>query len=353
MWNAFIKTFLADLRQMLPFHILVVAHAATVIGLVAWYSDFTATAYRQYVTQFGPLYFVGLPAILLLGKLVAGIFRNPKAPLAWMTWPTPVQLGQLAGAATVFASLILFMGSFTTFKTLMPTLRGGFLYDRTQADLDALLHGGVDPGPRIMATLGNPEILSILQWNYSIAWTAVTFVPVFFIVLRANGALRLRYCLSFALVWAVLGNIIACLFLSAGPAFYGHITGDAARFGEQLRTIDNGVGSALQAYLWQNYLQGVAGLGTGISAFPSVHVGAATMNALFLRELNRAAGIAGFAYVIVILASSALFGWHYLIDGYVSIVVVFLLHLALKRLFAARHRAAAGDIKLSPTPATP
>lgn len=183
MWNAFIKSFLADLRQMLPFHILVAVHAAAVLSIVAWHSDVTATAYRQYATQFGPVYFLGLPALLLLGKLVAGLFRNPKAPLAWMTWPTPTQLGRLAGAATVFASLILFMGSFTTFKTLMPMLRGGFLYDRAQADLDAFFHGGVDPGLHIMTLLGNPRALAILQWNYSVAWTAVAFVSVFFVVL--------------------------------------------------------------------------------------------------------------------------------------------------------------------------
>lgn len=353
MWNAFIKTLLADLRQMLPFHAFVAVHAAAVIGIVAWHADFTATAYRQYVTQFGPLYFLGLPAILLLGKTVSGVVKNPKAPLAWMTWPTPVQLGHLAGAALLFAALILFMGSFTTFKTLMPTLRDGFPYDRVQADLDALLHGGVDPGPYLMALLGRLDMLSILQWNYSVAWTAFTFIPFFFVALRARGAIRLRYCLSFVLVWTVLGNLIACLFLSAGPAFYGHVTGDVARFAEQLRVIDNGVGSVFQAYLWQNHIQGGIGLGTGISAFPSVHVGITMMNALFLWEINRKAGLAGFAYVIVILVSSTLFGWHYLIDGYVSIAVVLLLHIALKRGFAARSIASAESLKPSPTPAMP
>ncbi len=343
MWNAFTTTLLADLRRMLPFYAFVALHAAVVLGVVAWHADVTGTAYGQYVTQFGPLYFVGLPAILILGKTVAGIVRNPQAPLAWVRRPTPAELGRLAGAAAVFGAVIVFMGSFTTFKTLMPLLRDGFPYDRLQADLDALLHGGVDPGPYLMALLGRLDILTVLQWNYSVAWTAFTFIPIFFVVLRARGTVRLRYCLSF--VWTVLGNIIACLFLSAGPAFYGHVTGDAARFAEQLRTIDHGVGSIFQAYLWQNHLQGGVGLGTGISAFPSVHVGITMMNALFLRELNRKAGLLGFAYVLVILISSSLFAWHYLIDGYVSIAVVLLLHVALKRAFAARSAASAENLE--------
>ncbi|WP_234189214.1 phosphatase PAP2 family protein [Shinella sp. NM-101] len=353
MRNAFLKTLSADLRQMLPFHAFVLAHAALVIGILTWHADFTATAYRQYAAQFGPVYFLGLPAILLLDKLVTGVFRNPKAPLAWMTLPTPALLGHLAGAAAVFGSFILFMGSFTTFKTLMPAMRGGFPYDRAQADLDALLFGGVDPGPRLMALFGNPHILSILEWNYSVAWTAFAFVPIFFIVLRARGAVRLRYCLGFALVWAVLGNLLAYAFLSAGPAFYGYVTGDAARFGAQLRMLDNGVAATFQAYLWQNYLQDVAGLGTGISAFPSVHVGVTMMNALFLREFSRTAGLLAFAYVFVTLVSSTLLGWHYLIDGYTSILVVLVLHIALKRLFAAGSAAPVEDLKPSPNLARP
>lgn len=349
MWNAFLKTAVAEFRQMSAFHAFVLAHTALVIGVVAWHADFTPAAYAQYVAQFGSLYFVGMPAVLFLGKAISGIFRNPKAPLAWMRPPTPASLGRLAGAALTFVALILFMGSFTTFKTLMPTLMGGFTHDRAQADLDALLHGGVDPGPRLMALFGQPEILRVLEWNYSVAWTAFAFVPFFFIALKTQGIFRLRYCLSFVLTWAVLGNLIACLFLSAGPAFYGYATGDFARFSEQLRMLDNTVVSMFQAYLWQNHSQGAIGLGTGISAFPSVHVGITMMNALFLRELNRTAGLFGFAYVAVILVSSTLLGWHYLIDGYVSIAVVLLLYIAVKRMFAAKSALSAQAL----SPATP
>ncbi|MBN9269805.1 MAG: hypothetical protein J0J15_06080, partial [Mesorhizobium sp.] len=65
------------------------------------------------------------------------------------------------------------------------------------------------------------------------------------------------------------------------------------------------------------------------------------------------AGFLGFAYVFVILVSSTLFGWHYLIDGYTSILVVLLLHVALKRLFAARSAAPVEDLKPSPSLARP
>ena len=351
MWNAFTRSLRADIRQMLPFYAFVLAHSAVVLGLVAWHAEVSARAYRDYVGQFGPIYFVGLPALLLLVTVIAGALRDPRTPRAWIARPTPALLGRLAGAATALAAILLFMGSFTTFKTLMPTLMGGFAHDRAQADLDALLHGGVDPGPVLMDLFSHPQLLSALEWNYSVAWTALAFLPIFFVLVQTDR-LRLRYCLTFVLVWSVLGNLVACLFLSAGPAFYGQVTGDAARFGALMQGLDGRMVSAFQDYLWQNYLEGAAGLGTGISAFPSLHVGMAMMNALFLREFNRIAGLAGFAYVAVIIVTSALLGWHYLIDGYVSVAVVLILHAALNRAFAGRATApAAADVTPCPSPA--
>lgn len=245
------------------------------------------------------------------------------------------------------------MGSFTTFKTLMPALRGGFPYDRLHADLDVLLHGGIDPGPVLMALFSNPHLQSALQWNYAAVWMAMTFVPIFFVVLQARG-LRLRYCLSFVLVWALLGNLIACGFLSAGPAFYAQVTGDVARFGSQMQALDGSMSALFQAYLWDNYARDSLELGSGISAFPSIHVGMAMMNALFLRDVNRIAGMFGMAYVAVVAVSSVLFGWHYAIDGYVSIVVVLLLHVAFKRMLIAKPAISVEQpLTRHPTPATP
>jgi hypothetical protein len=265
----------------------------------------------------------------------------------------PTLCGRLASAAVTLGMIVLFMGSFTTFKTLMPLLMGGFPYDRILADIDIALHGGIDPGLALTNLLGHPLLLRGLQWNYGIPWMALTFVPIFFATLEAPR-LRLRYCLSFVLVWTILGNVLACAFLSAGPVFYAEVTGDAARFGPQMQALDSILAPSYNAYLWQAYVEGVVGLGTGVSAFPSLHVAAAMMNALFLRDLNRIAGLAGFAYVAVILLSSILLGWHYAIDGYVSILVVWLIHSALKRIFEDDETPSCEDILTpSPSPAIP
>ena len=55
---------------------------------------------------------------------------------------------------------------------------------------------------------------------------------------------------------------------------------------------------------------------------PSIHVAAATLNALLLASLDRRLGLVGLGYAGAILFGSVYFGWHYALDGYVSILGV-------------------------------
>ncbi|MGQ3211552.1 phosphatase PAP2 family protein [Shinella sp.] len=355
MLTSFVTAARADIGRMLPFHGFVLAYTALVVLAAASQDKLALTAYQQYAEQLGPLFFLALPVVLVSVRAMLGFVGLHRPAWRGVGGAFAEFCGQLASSALTIAMFILFMGSFTTFKTLMPVIMGGFPYDHLQADIDAFLHGGVDPGPVLFNLIGDPLVLQALRWNYAVVWMAFTFVPVFFIaVLREAEGVRLRYFLSLAFVWTVLGSLLACLFLSAGPAFYEHVAGDAARFGPQMQALLDRSGPTYQPYLWQSYLDGTVGLGTGISAFPSVHVGAAMMNALFLREINRTAGFFGFAYVAVITVSSVLLGWHYAIDGYVSIAVVWLLHIVLKRALGSGQRMTRDTILIpSPTPSTP
>lgn len=335
--RAFTTAFCTNVRAMAPFHGFVVAYTAAVLLVAASQGALAVASYQQYFANFGPLYFLGLPLILTITHAVLWCLRTDRPGLRAMVSALPAASGNIASAAVTLTMLIVFMGSFTTFKTLMPVLMGGFPHDRVQADIDAWLHGGMDPGPALLRVLDYPLLLNILQWNYMVGWMALAFIPAFFIAIRKDAsAIRLRYFLTFVFAWAILGSLLACLFLSAGPVFYADVTGDATRFGAQMQTLIERIGPTHGPYLWRNYVNGTVGIGTGISAFPSVHVGIAAMNAFLLWDISRKAGIVGFAYLGVVALSSVLFGWHYAIDGYVSIAVVGLLHVGLKRLLRAR-----------------
>ena len=147
------------------------------------------------------------------------------------------------------------------------------------------------------------------------------------------------------LVWILVGNLLAGLFMSAGPAFYGEVTGDKLRFAGLLEFLAHGASSPgssayCQAYLWTLNTIGQTGLGSGISAFPSVHVALATLNALFAREYSRRLGIVAFAYAALIEVSSVYLGWHYAIDGYAAAIATVLIYVATRRMLpAGRTRA--------------
>ena len=127
----------------------------------------------------------------------------------------------------------------------------------------------------------------------------------------------------------MLGNLIAVTFMSAGPIFYAAVTGDASRYGELTAYLEFSQGTRhsaidLSRYLWGWYERGVAGVGSGISAFPSLHLAMATLFCLTLRAIRPAATWIGVVFVAVILAGSVHLAWHYAVDGYVSILATVL-----------------------------
>jgi len=77
-----------------------------------------------------------------------------------------------------------------------------------------------------------------------------------------------------------------------------------------------------QGILWQGYIGAGDIKFYGISAMPSMHVALPVLYMLAGFRENRWLGWAFLVYLIAILIGSVHLGWHYAIDGYVSILVV-------------------------------
>ncbi|QRM54286.1 phosphatase PAP2 family protein [Sinorhizobium sp. BG8] len=323
----------------LPFHVAICLYAIAAIALNIAYGEFPLSTFLSYIETLGPMYLVTLPLFSAVAAMALRISEGQSRRRTVFEALSPPSVEHFISGLSLMASFVLMMGAFTSFKTLMPTIWNGFPYDQVQADLDRLLHFGFDPGPALVS-LKIPQVLrDAMVWNYSMGWSFVGLVPIYFIATSRFGAhVRLRYFFSIFSVWLVAGNIVAFLFLSAGPAFYDRIVGDVSRFAPVLAFAAEsgtafGTPTSFQTFLWNNFQSGTSSVGTGISAFPSLHVAIAMMNALFLRELNKTAGWFGFIYVAIICISSVCLGWHYAIDGYASIAIVAILYLAIKRLF--------------------
>lgn len=332
------ESFAALVRADAPVYLAILGY--TVIGLL-WLQITELShlsSYSIYFTKWLKLFGLIFPIFAVLIHFALLMHRfNRRRVLAAKRVFARRHVARFSAGICLLLSTVFFQGTFTSIKNSLSALAGGFPNDRFQADLDAWLHFGVDPW-RLLYAFGKHDWIRVaVEWNYNALWFIICFATLFYVATssRTQG-IRQRYVLCFMLVWIVIGNVLAGLFLSAGPAFYGQVTGDTERFAEQLAFLARGAdwshsAVAYQDYLWKLHEMGTVGFGSGISAFPSVHVGLITMNALFLYDHSKRLGLVAFVYVAFVLASSVYLGWHYAIDGYVAIAVTFALYFALRR----------------------
>lgn len=311
----------------------------TVLGLIflVVVDDPGGASHSSYIVPATKGFLLLMPLVALGFDASRVVVRfDQRRSLAFRRTFSTERLASLLAGLVMMMGIAVFQGTFTSVKTSLPLLFGGFPYDRLHAEIDTMLHFGVDPWRFLHAVAGNGLVRLIVEFNYGAVWFAACFGALFFVATSPRAdALRIRYLIMFMWCWIVVGNILAGAFLSAGPAFYGDVTGDHARFADLLAFLAASPVEAsaygVQRYLWALYQNDIPGVGAGISAFPSVHVALITMNALFVAERSRPLGFLAFVYVAFIAASSVYLGWHYAIDGYISIAIVVASHFLMRR----------------------
>jgi hypothetical protein len=241
---------------------------------------------------------------------------------------------RLVAGNLLFCGVAVFYGTFTSIKTLLPALIP-FNFDVTLAGWDDALHAGVAPWRLFHPILGNYIATRMIEILYGSVWIMLLFaVPAIFAMHPKLAHLRQRFFMTFFLVWIGLGNVLAAWGMSAGPAFYGAITGDATRYADLLSLLSATRGSLQSAadyqdYLWSSYVTGKLHFGTGISAFPSMHVALATLYTLAAVAVDKWLGAVFVLFWAIILVGSVHLAWHYAIDGYVSTLGTIVIWLAV------------------------
>jgi len=278
----------------------------------------------------GPFFVTAIGVIHIILRL------NSRRHLAFRAMFAPRRLGRfVAGTLMLLTAVLLFTAMFSAVKTSLP-IGNGFAFDIIHADIDRVVHFGVDPYRLLYIVAGDPLVLRIVEFNYNVLWFVICYFTLYWVVTSPRTErIRVRYVLTWMISWIIIGNAMAGTWLSAGPAYYGLVTGDTARFADQLALLATSAGQPnsahnMQAYLWRLHETGNAGIGSGISAFPSIHVAVTVINALFIGEISRRAASLMWAYVGFIICSSVYLGWHYAIDGYVSVICVTAIYWALR-----------------------
>ncbi|MEZ5783548.1 MAG: phosphatase PAP2 family protein [Rhizobiaceae bacterium] len=337
--SAFSASAWANIRADAPLYLAIAAY--TILGLVFLdINGFSHLAtYSTYLGKWLMVFGFVFPVVTILCHYGLLIHRfDRRRMLAAKRIFGADNAAYFASGLCLLMSMMIFQGTFTSVKNGLAAWHGGFPLERHFADIDKALHFGVDPWRYLFAFAENETFLSFVEWNYGVLWFVICFGVMFYMVTSARTkAARSRYVLSFMLTWIVVGNIAAGIFMCAGPAYYGLVTGDTARFGDQLAFLAkhadyDGSAAYYQNYLWMLYERGMTGFGSGISAFPSMHVAFIMLTALFVWERSRLLGLAAFAYVAFINASSVYLAWHYAVDGYASIILTLGIYYALRRL---------------------
>lgn len=197
-------------------------------------------------------------------------------------------------------------------KAAMP-FSVGFHADQLLADADAWIFGA-DPW-RLVQWLP-PTLIDTAY----ITWAQSNLFMMAILPLFPKSPKRDRAIISFFLV------VSACAILqyavpSAGPIFYERLG-----FGDRFADLPSRPWATVTAdYLWANYLDNAARVGTGISAFPSLHVAGAAWVAIVVSSYSRLLAPLAWAYFVLIMMGSVFLGWHYALDGIAGLIIAVLM----------------------------
>ncbi|MEZ8017247.1 phosphatase PAP2 family protein [Vibrio splendidus] len=230
------------------------------------------------------------------------------------------------------------LSNYTFFKSLLPFLNP-FILDINFYYVDKWLHFGVIPWEITHAVLPNAMSSLVINILYNL-WFFINWgMLLYFILYRKNDLLRSQFLLTYLISWFLIGNVVATLLSSAGPAFFHHIEAQdlylqlMQRLELQSSELTN-IGLipiwalSTQDMLWENHINIIGSVGSGISAMPSLHVVIAVLTAMTLFKLNRTLGYIAWVYAFFIQVGSVHLAWHYAIDGYVgALLVITLWHL--------------------------
>lgn len=280
----------------------------------------------------------GMAAAILLGRRVVDLafVEKETRPLRRLA----VDLKRWLDAGDQVASLVIVMflipwfhSALTCFKTAIPLLKP-FCWDARLAAVDRWLHFGYLPSDLSREWLGNVWVTFAINVLYNV-WLPLMFGFIFWQAFQVRRrVVRMQFLLTYAFAWIAIGSGCATLFSSGGPCFFGQLAGTPNPYAEHFAWL-HGVDQQLQGYgsyfgvwaldmqqvLWECYTGERLGLGSGISAMPSMHLAIATLMAATAWQYGGWMRWVFVAYLVAIQIGSVHLGWHYAIDGYVSVLL--------------------------------
>jgi hypothetical protein len=272
---------------------------------------------------------IALGLIISAGLYVIGMLaiERPVSPFAFLRTDARIlnKVRNFPVALPILIALAIFMPAFSTAKDAVGTIMP-YAWDDTFTHWDIAIHG-TDAWALMHPITGYPLITFLIAICYQ-CWILLLYIATPLMAVGAFGSpkVRYRFLLASTLCWIIIGSVLANMLASVGPCFLKAYTGSAhfdplmlylqtANQGYPLMVLD------VQKTLLDWQQSGGSQLGRGISAMPSMHVSLAFLFFLMMRHVSPLAGRLFGIYFVIILIGSVHLGYHYAVDGYVSIII--------------------------------
>ena len=202
--------------------------------------------------------------------------------------------------------MLLLLRTYSSWKPLISIVVPFGELDDGLMRLDAAVHFGHHPWAILQPLMGHPIATLAIDLLYAL-WLPVNFVVLLWQAAGGAARDRTRFLLTYALIWIVVGTLMATPLSSAGPCYYSRVAGGPDPYAglmaylESLHAGPGLIALQIQENLWTYYTGRAVLPLNGISAMPSMHVAGAVLFALGGWRASRALGLVLTGYALVIL----------------------------------------------------
>ncbi len=234
--------------------------------------------------------------------------------------------------ATVIAGLpmlsvaIILLPYFSAMKAAIP-LFNDYSWDASFIAWDRAIFFGMDAWQVLQPVFGYPVVTAFLGLLYQL-WFLLLYPGVmFFAFARIDARVRRQFFLTYVLSWTLVGGAMATWLASVGPCFVGPMLGNPA-FDAQMAYLYAAneqvpiMALPVQEMLLERFATADNGLGSGITAMPSMHCAIAFLYWIAMRRVHSGWGAFFGVFFFVTWISSVHLGYHYAVDGLVSLLAV-------------------------------
>ena len=245
----------------------------------------------------------------------------------------------IAAGAPMLAVAIVLLPYFSKMKAAIP-LFNDYTWDNAFVEWDRAIFAGYDAWEVLQPVLGFPVVTAFLALLYQL-WFLLLYPGVlFFAFARVDHSVRRQFFLSYVLSWTLIGGLMATWLASVGPCFVGPMLGDP-RFDDQMAYLNAAneqvpvMTLKVQAMLLEWFSASQDGLGSGITAMPSMHCAIAFLYWIAVRRISAKWGAFFGVFFFITWISSVHLAYHYAVDGLVSLVAVAVIWAVSQQIIAA------------------